>query len=54
VVIKDLSASGARVEFFQRLQLPAFVMLIEPTLKLRKAARVIWERGAAAGLKFED
>lgn len=52
VVIKDLSDEGARVEFFQNVTLPEIVTLIEPTLKLRRNARVVWQTNGAAGLQF--
>jgi len=52
VVIKNISESGARVEYFLKRQLPPIVVLIEPTLKLRRRARVIWQRDGVAGLEF--
>jgi hypothetical protein len=52
VVIKDLSDSGARVEFFVRRILPDAVTLAEPMLKLRRRARVVWQRDGVAGLAF--
>ena len=54
VVIKDLSASGARVEFVVHRQLPAVVTLSEPTRKLRRQAHVVWQRDGVAGLWFVD
>ena len=54
VVIKDLSDSGARVEFFARTTLPEVVLLVEPMLKLRRRARVAWQSDGAAGLQFID
>lgn len=53
VAIKDLSEGGARVEYFVRRELPDFVVLIEPTLRIRRRARVVWRRDGAAGLAFE-
>jgi hypothetical protein len=52
VVIKDLSDDGARIEFIQHVDLPDDVVLIEPTLHLKRAARVVWRSGGAAGLHF--
>jgi hypothetical protein len=52
VVIKDLSDGGARIEFFVNRPLPETVLLSEPMLKLRRNARVIWQRDGAAGLAF--
>lgn len=54
VVIKDLSESGARVEFFIHQPLPDVVLISEPTQKLRRQARVVWQRSGVAGLKFID
>lgn len=52
VAVKDVSATGARVEFFTRRDLPEFVTLVEPTLGIRSHARVVWQRDGAAGLTF--
>lgn len=53
VAIKNLSESGARVEYFVRRELPAFVVLIEPVLRIKHRARVVWQRDGVAGLAFE-
>jgi hypothetical protein len=53
VVIRDLSATGARVDFLQRVELPIEVVLLEAMLKLRKHARVVWQQDGAAGLVFD-
>jgi hypothetical protein len=52
VVIKDINAQGARVDFFQRRELPEYVVLQETTLKLNHRARVMWQDGSSAGLMF--
>jgi hypothetical protein len=54
VVVKDLSDSGARVEFFVNRPLPELMTLSEPTPKLRRRVRVVWPRGGAAGLAFSE
>lgn len=54
VVIKSLSASGARIEFFNKWDLPGEIEIAEPMLKLRKRARVVWQRDGIAGLQFID
>jgi hypothetical protein len=54
VVIKDITATGARVEFFARTELPDKVLLSEPSLKLKRPAHVVWQDGGAAGLQFAD
>lgn len=52
VVIKNLSTTGARIEFFVRTALPGEVLLTEATLKLSRRARVVWQSDGAAGLQF--
>jgi hypothetical protein len=53
VVIKDISVQGARIDYFIRCELPQHVVLQEATLKLNHRARVVWQDGTSAGLKFE-
>ncbi len=50
VVIKNLSAAGAYVEFSVRTDLSGRVLLSEPTIPLKRWARVVWQRDGAAGL----
>jgi len=52
VALKDVSATGARIEFHTRSTLPSLVVLIEPMLKLHKRARVVWQEEGRAGLEF--
>lgn len=52
VAIKNLSETGARVEFGTREILSDEVVLAEPTLRLRKRARVVWQGDSSAGLAF--
>jgi len=52
VAVKNVSATGARVEHPLRNELPATFLLIEPTLKLRKRVRVAWQREGVAGVRF--
>ena len=54
VAVKDLSAGGARVEFYLRATLPENVLLCEPTLRLRCRAKVVWQEDGAAGLAFQE
>jgi hypothetical protein len=54
VVVKDVSTTGARIEFFQHIRLPEEVMFLEATLKLRKRARVVWQEDGTVGLAFLD
>jgi len=52
VVIKDINANGARVDFFMRRELPEYVVLQETTMRLNHRARVMWQDGSSAGLMF--
>lgn len=52
VAIKNLSASGARVETRERMALSAEVLLTEVTMNLRRRARVVWQEDGMAGLQF--
>jgi DNA-directed RNA polymerase subunit E'/Rpb7 len=52
VVVKNVSDTGARVEFMRDVELPDRVLLSEPTLQLKTWAYVIWQTRGAAGLQF--
>lgn len=52
VAVKDISATGARIEYFVRHELPDLVTLVEPTLGIKSRARVVWQRDGVAGLAF--
>lgn len=54
VVLKDVSATGARVEYVQHTQLPDRVLLTEPTLRLKRWAYVAWQEPGRAGLEFAN
>jgi hypothetical protein len=53
-VITELSASGARIEYATRIDLPARLVIAEPTLRLKRWARVAWQHEGAAGLEFQE
>ncbi len=52
VVVKNVSATGARVEFLRDIQLTDRVMLSEPTLRIKTWTYVVWQTRGAAGLQF--
>ena len=54
VVVKNVSDTGMRVEFFRRVTLTDQVIIAEPTLRIRKWAKVMWQTEGAAGLQFLD
>ena len=52
VVVKNVSDTGARIDFIRDVRLPDRVLLTEPTLRLKTWAYVIWQTRGAAGLQF--
>jgi len=52
VIVKNLSVTGARVEFMRNVLLPDRVLLSEQTTRLKVWAYVIWQEPGAAGLEF--
>lgn len=54
VAIKDISAGGARIDFFKELALVGEFTISEPLTRLRRRARVAWRTQGAAGLVFVD
>jgi hypothetical protein len=54
VVVKNISATGARVEFVRNTRLPERVLLTEPLMGVNKWAYVTWETWGVAGLKFVE
>ena len=52
VVVKNISSTGVRIEFFRDVQLGDHVLITEPTLQIRTWAEVMWQGRGAAGLKF--
>lgn len=54
VALKNISATGARVEYFTRRELPLTVTLVEPTLRIKSRARVVWQGDGVAGLAFTE
>ncbi|MEP7210159.1 MAG: hypothetical protein ABI740_04920, partial [Alphaproteobacteria bacterium] len=54
VVVKNVSDTGLRIEFFRKVTLTDMVIIAEPTLRIRKWATVMWQTEGAAGLQFID
>jgi hypothetical protein len=52
VAVKNLSATGARIESRERIVLSGEVVLTEVTLGLQRRARVVWQDEGMAGLEF--
>lgn len=52
VVLKNVSKTGVRIEFFREVELGDHVLITEPTLRLNIWAEVMWQSRGAAGLKF--
>ena len=53
VVIKNMSSTGLRVEFFQNTPLGDRVLVTEPSVPLRFWADVVWEADGAGGLRLK-
>lgn len=51
-VILDISATGARVRFRDRGELPDLVKIKASRIGLNRFARVVWQRTPDAGLEF--
>lgn len=54
VVIRNLSYTGCRLEFFKQTRPAGRVLLTEPSLPLELWADVVWQGEGACGLVFED
>jgi hypothetical protein len=54
VVIKDISETGARVQFFASRPLRERLLLSESSLALNRWADVVWEEDGAVGLRFAE
>lgn len=54
VALKQLSVTGARIEFHSREPLPEQFVLIEPIRGLRRRVRVVWQDDFVAGVAFVD
>jgi hypothetical protein len=52
VVVKNISDTGARIEYMREVPLGDHVLLSEPTLRIKTWAEVVWETRGAAGLRF--
>jgi hypothetical protein len=52
VVVKNVTSKGARIEFHERILLPAEVNFVSSMLGIRKRARVVWQEENSAGLEF--
>jgi hypothetical protein len=52
VVVKNVSDTGARIEYMREVSLGDHVLLSEPTLRIKTWAEVVWETRGAAGLRF--
>lgn len=53
IVVKNVSPTGAKLEFFKQVVLTDRVLLIEPTLQIKRYAEVVWQTDGAAGVRFE-
>lgn len=54
IAVKDLSADGARIEFFHDIPFTECVLLIDVQTAMKRHARIVWHRQGVAGLAFID
>lgn len=54
VIIRNLTAKGCRIEYFQNRPLEGRLLLVEASIPLRRMAEVAWSRDGASGLTFVD
>ena len=52
VVLKSVSRTGLRVEFFQNRSLPETFTVAEASMPLNVRVQLVWQRGGVAGLKI--
>jgi hypothetical protein len=53
VLLRDASATGARVRLVNAGDLPERLTLVAPMEKINAACVVVWRRGNDVGLRFE-
>ena len=51
-LIRDISATGAKLKFSSAVETPALVELHIPTKEETHSAKVMWRRGEEMGVKF--
>lgn len=54
VVVKNVSDTGARIQFFKEVPLSDVVYLMEPTLNINRWCDVVWQEDNCAGLQFVE
>jgi hypothetical protein len=54
VVIKNLSATGCRIEYFQAAHLEGRILILEPSVPLRQWGDVVWQGDGASGIAFVE
>lgn len=54
VLLRDASATGARVRLVTPHDVPDRLTLVAPMEKINAACSVVWRRGNNIGLKFES
>jgi hypothetical protein len=52
-VVRDISSTGAALEFADLIRIPDEFTLIMPDDKLKLSCRVVWRRDYRVGVRFE-
>jgi hypothetical protein len=54
VVIRNLSASGCRIEYFQNRRLEGRIRVTEPSIPLQRWGEIVWQGDGASGVSFVE
>ncbi len=52
-VVRDLSATGAKINLSRRHMLPDHIWIVIPQMTVTRRARLVWRNGEFAGIAFE-
>ena len=53
-VVRDISSTGAALEFSDLIRIPNEFTLIMPDDRLKLSCRVVWRRGYRVGVRFDN
>jgi hypothetical protein len=53
-VVRDISNTGAALEFSDLIRIPNEFTLIMPDDRLKLSCRVVWRRGYRVGVRFDN
>ena len=53
-IVRDISSTGAALEFSDLIRIPDEFTLIMPDDRLKLSCRVVWRRGYRVGVRFNN